>query len=147
MNLKKTSSAILFSTIKLVIYAVLIISVYLLMSKAFAFGEMVFSEEGMAQKGAGVEVQITIPKGASTKEIGDILVKNGLAENAYVFWLQVLLYEGELKSGKFVLNTEYNAEEIISALEKETVVDSQEETEKQTEKETDDQKEDQTKKE
>ena len=85
MNLKKTSSAILFSTIKLVIYAVLIISVYLLMSKAFAYGEMVFSEEGMAQKGAGVEVQITIPKGASTKEIGDILVKNGLAENGRFF--------------------------------------------------------------
>lgn len=147
MNLKKTSSAILFSSIKLVIYAVVIISVYLLMSKAFTYGAMVFSEEGMTQKGAGVEVQITIPKGASNKEIGDILEKNGLVENAYIFWLQVILYEGELKSGKFVLNTEYNAEEIINALEKEAISDSQDEIEKQTENQTDSKVEEQTEKE
>ena len=117
MNLKKTSSAIMFFTIRLVIYVVIIIFVYLLMSNAFKYGEMVFSEEGMSPKGAGVEVQITIPKGASSKDVGDILVKNGLAENAYVFSLQVWLYEGEIKPGKYILNTEYNPEEIINALE------------------------------
>ena len=121
MNLKKTSSAILFTTIKLVIYMIIIILVYLLLTNAFKYGEMVFSEDGMAPVGSGVEVQITIPKGASNKEIGDILVKNGLSENAYIFALQVWLYEGELKPGKYILNTENSPEEIISILESEVI--------------------------
>ena len=116
MNLKKTSSTILTTSIKLVLYLLIGVIIYLVLSNAFLFGEMVFSEDGMAPKGSGVEIQITIPENASAKAVGDILEKNGLINNSYVFVLQVFLYDGEISSGKFILNTEYSPEEIIETL-------------------------------
>lgn len=121
MNLKDTSSKILSLSIKAVVYVLLIVVLYLTCSNAFKFGKDVFSEEGMAKPGNGVEIQITVPNGASTKEVGDILVKNGLIKNAYAFVIQNFLYEGDIKPGKYVLNTEYNPEEIVEALKVETV--------------------------
>ncbi|MBQ1193036.1 MAG: endolytic transglycosylase MltG [Lachnospiraceae bacterium] len=116
MNLKKTSSTILTTSIKLVLYLLIGVIIYLVLSNAFLFGEMVFSEDGMAPKGSGVEIQITIPENASAKAVGDILEKNGLINNSYVFVLQVFLYDGEISSGKYILNTEYSPEEIIETL-------------------------------
>ena len=121
MTLKKTSTAILSGSIKIVVYLLLGVVVYMVLSKSFEFGELIFSDKGMAPKGSGVEVQITIPNGASDKEIGDILVKNGLSENAYAFVVQTILYEADIKPGKYILNTEYSPKEIIDILVTETV--------------------------
>ena len=116
MNLKKTSSAILSTSIKIVVYMLVAVGIYVILSGAFSFGEQIFSENGMAAKGKGTEIQVTIPKDASSKEIGDILKKNGLIENSYAFVIQVMLYEADIVPGKYVLNTEENPKEIIEIL-------------------------------
>ncbi len=116
MNLKKTSSAILSTSIKIVVYMLVAVGIYVILSGAFSFGELVFSENGMAAKGNGTEIQVTIPKDASSKEVGDILKKNGLIENSYAFVIQVMLYEADIVPGKYVLNTEENPKEIIEIL-------------------------------
>ncbi len=116
MNLKKTSSAILSTSIKIVVYMLVAVGIYVILSGAFSFGELVFSENGMAAKGNGTEIQVTIPKDASSKEVGDILKKNGLIENSYAFVIQVMLYETDIVPGKYVLNTEENPKEIIEIL-------------------------------
>ena len=117
MNLKKTSSAILMTSIKIVVYLIIAVVIYLVLSRAFAFGELILSEDGMVSKGNGVEIQITIPQDASSKEIGDILEKNGLIKSSYAFIIQVILYEADIKPGKYVLNTEYSPKEIIEVLD------------------------------
>ena len=96
MNLKKTSSAILSTSIKIVVYMLVAVGIYVILSGAFSFGELIFSENGMAAKGNGTEIQVTIPKDASSKEVGDILKKNGLIENSYAFVIQVMLYEADI---------------------------------------------------
>jgi cell division protein YceG involved in septum cleavage len=116
MNLKKTSSAILSTSIKIVVYMLVAVGIYVILSGAFSFGELIFSENGMAAKGNGTEIQVTIPKDASSKEVGDILKKNGLIENSYAFVIQVMLYEADIVPGKYVLNTEENPKEIIEIL-------------------------------
>lgn len=73
MNLKKTSSAILSTSIKIVVYMLVAVGIYVILSGAFSFGELIFSENGMVAKGNGTEIQVTIPKDASSKEVGDIL--------------------------------------------------------------------------
>lgn len=118
MTLKNTSSAILKTSVKIVIYLLLAVSVYLLCTNAFKFGEMVFTDDGMAKEGQGIEIQITVPDGASAKTVGDILAKNGLIENSYAFVIQCFLYDGEINPGRYVLNTEYSPEEIVDALKK-----------------------------
>ena len=116
MNLKKTSSAILSTSIKIVVYMLVAVGIYVILSGAFSFGELIFSENGMAAKGNGTEIQVTIPKDASSKEVGDILKKNGLIENSYAFVIQVVLYEADIVPGKYALNTEENPKEIIEIL-------------------------------
>jgi cell division protein YceG involved in septum cleavage len=116
MNLKKTSSAILQTSLKILVYIIVVVVFYLVCSNAFSFGEKVFTEEGMAKSGEGTNVQITIPQGASTLDIGDILSKNGLIDSSYAFALQAFLYEADIKPGKYELSTEYSPEEIIEAL-------------------------------
>ncbi len=116
MNLKKTSSAILSTSIKIVVYMLVAVGIYVILSGAFSFGELIFSENGMAAKGNGTEIQVTIPKDASSKEVGDILKKNGLIENSYAFVIQVMLYEADIVPGKYALNTEENPKEIIEIL-------------------------------
>ena len=96
-----------------VIGAVLVI---LISRSAFEFGEKIFSEEGIAEKGSGHEVVITIPADASTSEVASILKENGLIESELVFKIQTILYEAEIYSGTYTVNTEYNPEEIIDAL-------------------------------
>lgn len=117
MNLKKTSSALLRSSIKIVVYLIIAVVIYIVLSRAFAFGELILSEDGMTSKGNGVEIQITIPQNATSKEVGDILEKNGLIKNSYAFIIQVILYEADIKPGKYVLNTEYSPKEIIEVLD------------------------------
>lgn len=116
MNLKKTSSAILGTSVKIVIYMLVAVVIYIVLSSAFSFGELIFSEKGMAAKGKGTEIQVTIPKNASSKEVGDILKKNGLIENSYAFVIQVVIYEAKIVPGKYVLNTEENPKEILEIL-------------------------------
>lgn len=116
MNLKKTSSAILGTSIKIVVYMLIAVAIYVILSSAFSFGELIFSENGMAAKGNGTQIQVTIPQNASSKEVGDILEKNGLIENSYAFVIQVILYEAEIVPGKYVLNTDENPKEIIEIL-------------------------------
>jgi cell division protein YceG involved in septum cleavage len=116
MNLKKTSSAILSTSIKIVVYMLVAVGIYVILSGAFSFGELIFSENGMVAKGNGTEIQVTIPKDASSKEVGDILKKNGLIENSYAFVIQVMLYEADIVPGKYALNTEENPKEIIEIL-------------------------------
>lgn len=116
MNLKKTSSAILSTSIKIVVYMLVAVGIYVILSGAFSFGELIFSENGMVAKGNGTEIQVTIPKDASSREVGDILKKNGLIENSYAFVIQVMLYEADIVPGKYVLNTEENPKEIIEIL-------------------------------
>lgn len=96
-----------------IIGAVLLV---LVCKSAFDFGVKVFSEEGMAEKGSGQEVVVTIPADSSTSEVASILKKNGLIESEFVFKIQAMLYEAEIYSGTYTLNTEYSPEEIIDAL-------------------------------
>lgn len=113
---KKSASVFSKITFKTAMYIIGAVLVVLISRSAFAFGEKIFSEEGMAEKGKGQEVVVTIPADASTGEVASILKKNGLIESEFVFKIQTILYEAEIYSGTYTINTEYSPEEIIEAL-------------------------------
>lgn len=116
---KKTGSkASIFSkmAIKIAMYAVTILIVVLVCKSAFEFGVLVYTEEGMEAKGHGKEVVVTIPRDSSTTEIASILKKNGLIESEMAFIIQTFLYDAQIYSGTYTLNTEYGPEELIDAM-------------------------------
>ena len=113
---KKSASVFSKFTFKTAMYVIGAVLVILISRSAFAFGEKIFSEAGMAEKGSGHEVVITIPADASTGEVASILKENGLIDSEFVFKIQTILYEAEIYSGTYTMNTEYSPEEIIEAL-------------------------------
>lgn len=63
--------------IRILLYALVLIFFLFLARTAYTWGYAVFNEQAMAAE-PGLEVQVTIPEGASAMEIGEILDKNGL---------------------------------------------------------------------
>jgi len=101
-------------SIRCVLYALLVVAIYVGCNKAYSFGTQIFSEEGMQAEGE--DIVITIPAGADTKEIAQILKKNGLIKDELIFMIQTFLYEGKYYSGTFTLNTAFSPEEIVETL-------------------------------
>ncbi|TCT16888.1 UPF0755 protein [Natranaerovirga pectinivora] len=65
------------------------------------------------------DVTVSIPQGANTKAIGEILQENGLIKNANLFMLRVKFlseFDGKLRYGDFTLNTGMSEEEMILVL-------------------------------
>lgn len=65
------------------------------------------------------DVDISIPQGSKTNDIGKILEENGLIKNANIFTWQVKLltdYDGKFRYGDFVLNTGMTEEEMMKIL-------------------------------
>ena len=113
---KKSASIFSKVTFKVAMYIIGAVIVVLVCKSAYDFGTKVFSEEGLAEKGSGQEVVVTIPADASTGEVASILKKNGLIENELIFKIQTILYEADIYSGTYTLNTEYSPEELIEAM-------------------------------
>ncbi|MEY8328813.1 MAG: hypothetical protein K1W19_07080 [Lachnospiraceae bacterium] len=116
MDLKKTSKLILGLSVKIVFWILCLTVFIVICSKAFSFGSSIFSEKGMAEKGQGVEITVTIPAGATTSQVADILFDVELIDSKIIFQIQSLLYEAEFAAGDYVLNTENNAVQIIQTL-------------------------------
>lgn len=65
-------------------------------------------------------INLDIPSGSSTKDIGEILQKNNLIRNKWIFLLKVKTSETEntLKAGNYDLSKSMDLEEIVIALTK-----------------------------
>lgn len=116
---KKSASIFSKVTIKVAMYIIGAVILVLVCKSTYDFGTKIFSEEGIAEKGKGHDVVVTIPADASTGEVASILKNNGLIESELIFKIQTILYEADIYSGTYTLNTEYNPEELIEAMKPE----------------------------
>lgn len=103
--------------LKMVVYLILLVVIIHMGKSAYSFGYKVFHQEPVSS-GAGIDVAVEIPIGASAGDIGKILEKNGLIEDKNLFVLQELLsgYHGKLQAGTFTLNTSQTVDEMIAVL-------------------------------
>ena len=101
---------------KTAMYIIGIYIVVIVCKSAFELGVEIYTYEGIAPEGAGTEVVVTIPADSTVSEIASILKKNGLIENELIFIIQTYLYEADIYSGTYTLNTEYGPEELIEAM-------------------------------
>lgn len=116
MKLKKVSSWILGFSVKMVLLLIMVSVMYTVCTKTFAFGEAIFSEEGVARSGQGEDVLVNIPVGATKSEVGKILYDSGLIEDENIFVIQMFIYQGEINSGVYQFNTENSPETIIEKI-------------------------------
>lgn len=121
--------------LKILIYICLFLVLVFAGKTAYDFGYDIFNQQPLAGSGNGKDVTIEVKEGMSEKEIGELLIENGLIEERLsVFQAQVLFsgYQGSLKAGTYILNTSQTVDEMLEIL-------SQKNTEGQPEPEEDSQ--------
>ena len=86
--------------------------------RAYAFGRAVFEDAPMTGEDNAREITVTIPDGASAKEIGEILERKNLIRDSLVFYAQSFCVEEgkKLKGGRYDLNTSMTAEQMMEAM-------------------------------
>ena len=108
--------------IKKAIYLIAMVVIVILLvrgaAKAYDFGHAVFMDESMTSKEDARDVTITIAEGDSVLDIGNMLERRGLIQDAYVFLAQSYCYEAgrKLVPGSYDLATDMNAKEIMNAI-------------------------------
>lgn len=62
--------------------------------------------------------EINIPKGYSTIEIGELLEKNGIVSNKYLFFLYAKIYNKTIKAGTYEFKGQYSLKDVYEKLSK-----------------------------
>lgn len=102
---------------KIALYVCIVVMVFWLGKSSYEFGYNVFNQQAVSPEN-GQEVTVVITEGTSVYEVGKILERKGLIEDAKVFWVQELLssYRGKMTSGTFLLSTAYTPNRIMAIL-------------------------------
>lgn len=119
MNGKKMVLGIISASLRIIVLALIVMFVYKTSLTAYDFGFRVFAEPPVST-GDGRNVEVTIPMGKSTSEIGEILEEKGLVRDAKLFYFQEKLsaYRGKLQPGFYTLNTSMTATEMMELMAK-----------------------------
>ena len=118
MKARELVGSVIETVIKVVVTIVVVMAVYRFSVTAYDYGVRVFAEEPMSAS-PGESVTVVIPDGKSTKEVGDILEKNGLIRDANLFVIQEMLsgLEHGLAPGTYELNTAMTIGDMIKQME------------------------------
>ncbi|MBO5336317.1 MAG: endolytic transglycosylase MltG [Lachnospiraceae bacterium] len=83
----------------------------------YDYGYRIFMEPAVSS-GEGRTVSVTIPKGMSAQEMGELFQKKGLINDANLFVLQYYLSEfrKDIQPGTFDLSTAMTAEEMMEVM-------------------------------
>lgn len=127
MSGKRVIQGIIGTSFRVIVMAIIIIYVYRMSMTAYDFGFRVFAEPAIS-KGEGRDVEVTVPMGKNTLEIGGILEDKGLIRDAKLFFVQEKLsaYRGRLAPGAYTLNTSMTASEMIEAMAQDSKEDDSE---------------------
>ena len=114
MDIKEIIFSIFSTAIKIVAIVIALMFVYKYALVAYDYGYRIFSEPPVSM-GEGRVVEVTIGDDTSVKEIGEILENKGLVRDGKLFIFQELLSEnrGKISAGKYNLNTNMTADEMI----------------------------------
>lgn len=122
MNTKKAAFTVLSITLKIVIFAVIVLGIYRLSAMAYNYGHSIFMEEALDEK-PGRTIEVTVEQGSSVKEIAKLLEKKGLVEDWKLFFLQVKVskYAKSMQGGTYKLSTAMKPREMMAVLSGEKI--------------------------
>ena len=122
MNTKKAALTVLSITLKIVIFAVIVLGVYRLGTMAFHYGHSIFKEEAVDPM-PGRTIEVTVGSGASTKEIAQLLENKGLVEDWKLFYIQVKVskYSKTMAAGDYTLSTAMKPREMMAVMSGEEI--------------------------
>lgn len=116
-NVKEIIGSVFSVTIKIVLGILVVMFIYKYALLAYNYGYRVFTEPPVAT-GTGREITVSIGEDTSVMDIGEMLETKGLIRDGKLFFLQELASEnhGKIKPGKYSLNTNMTASEMVAIM-------------------------------
>lgn len=110
-------SAVLGAVLKVIAAIVVVFLVYKGAATCYDYGYRTFTEPPVSA-GEGRYVTVTVPKGISATEMGELFAQKGLTRDAKLFTLQYLFseYREDMIPGTYELSTAMTAEEMMEVM-------------------------------
>ena len=115
-EINRITTAIIRISVKLIVYALIILLLYEAVTKGYAFGHEIFFAESV-EEAPGRDKTITIEPDTSVNEAARLLADDGLIGSEVAFIFQSKFYDYDtIYPGVYNLNTSMTSKEILQAL-------------------------------
>lgn len=115
-EINKITTTIISISVKLIVYALIILLLYEAVVKGFAFGHEIFYAEAV-DPAPGKDVPVLMEKDESVTKAAEELEKKGLIKSEFAFIFQSEFYDYKtIYPGTYVLNTSMTSKEILQKL-------------------------------
>lgn len=115
-EINKITTTIIGISVKLIVYALIVLLLYEAVVRGYAFGHEVFYAEAV-EEAPGRDVTVLINEEESVSEAAGYLAKKGLIKSEFAFIFQGKFYDYEtVYPGTYVLNTSMTSKEILQKL-------------------------------
>lgn len=115
-EINKITTTIISISVKLIVYALIILLLYEAVVKGYAFGHEIFYAES-ADPAPGRDVTVLMDNGESVTKAAQVLAKTGLIRSEFAFIFQSEFYDyNTVYPGSYMLNTSMTSKEILQKL-------------------------------
>ncbi|MDR1766689.1 MAG: aminodeoxychorismate lyase [Lachnospiraceae bacterium] len=117
-EINRIAGAVINVAIHLIVLAILVLVVYALVTRGYAFGHKVFYAQPLAGAGQSVmQKTVAIEDGESPLDVGKKLENLGLIDDPYVFYVQSVFYSYKIYPGEYSLSTAMTSKEILEEIQ------------------------------
>lgn len=115
-QINRLMSTIMGVSLKLIVYAVVLLILVRGTYIAYNFGHEIFYASSV-DKEPGKDIEVNIPEGYDAKSTAGLLKNKGLISNELSFVAQSKFFELDIKAGEYILNTSNTSREILEILD------------------------------
>ena len=118
MQARSAAKTVISISVKIMIFALIVILVYYAGGAAYRFGVSIFKESAKDSYGNGRTVTVTIQDNPSIMDISEKLEKAGVIEDKYLFYVQAMLsnYSKKFAGGTYTVSSDMKPTEIMQAI-------------------------------
>lgn len=115
-EINKITTTIISISVKLIVYALIVLLLYEAVARGYAFGHEIFYAEAV-EEAPGRDVVVQMESGESVSEAAEFLARKGLIKSEFAFLFQSKFYDYDtIYPGTYTLNTSMTSKEILQLL-------------------------------
>lgn len=118
-EINKVTGTVIGLAVRMIFYAVVLILLVEGCSKGYSFGHEIFCSTAM-EAAPGKDHTVTILRGTSDREVGELLKKEKLIKSPLILQIQAKFYDYTIQPGTYTLNTSMTTKDILWTLDQGT---------------------------
>lgn len=118
MQARSAAKTIISISVKMMIFALVVMLIYYAGGAAYRFGLSVFHESAKDTSATARTVTVSIPEKPSVMDVSESLLKAGAIEDKYLFYVQAMLsnYSKKFAGGVYTVSTDMTPTELMAAI-------------------------------